>query len=165
MFTRRVIAMEYIDSVPILNLGDEIAKIGINPVGKVAAAAKHENTCLYPFANKTVKIPAFCPSMTCLFIIVYGISLTDSCVPQKHIDEWNILKSLTLAYWERKNCFKVYETLFCISTRNFKKASSLFLHSISTFTTTYDLFKHDTFIFYLPLRGLYPWIEFPLNKR
>ncbi|KAL3631666.1 hypothetical protein CASFOL_024650 [Castilleja foliolosa] len=40
MFTRRVIAMEYIDGVPILNLGDEIAKRGINPVGKVAAAAK-----------------------------------------------------------------------------------------------------------------------------
>ncbi|KAH6799568.1 hypothetical protein C2S51_036052 [Perilla frutescens var. frutescens] len=40
MFTRRVLVMEYIDGIPILRLGDEIAKRGINPNGKVAAAAK-----------------------------------------------------------------------------------------------------------------------------
>ncbi|KAI3512837.1 hypothetical protein L1887_20157 [Cichorium endivia] len=38
--TRRVLAMEYIDGVPILNLGDEITKRGINPDGKMAAVAK-----------------------------------------------------------------------------------------------------------------------------
>nr|XP_043637148.1 protein ACTIVITY OF BC1 COMPLEX KINASE 8, chloroplastic-like isoform X2 [Erigeron canadensis] len=38
--TRRVLLMEYIDGVPILNLGDEIMKRGINPDGKMAAAAK-----------------------------------------------------------------------------------------------------------------------------
>lgn len=32
--------MEYIDGVPILNLGDEIKKRGINPDGKMAAEAK-----------------------------------------------------------------------------------------------------------------------------
>ncbi|KAI7735463.1 hypothetical protein M8C21_017821, partial [Ambrosia artemisiifolia] len=37
---RRVLVMEYIDGVPILNLGDEIKKRGINPDGKMAAAAK-----------------------------------------------------------------------------------------------------------------------------
>ncbi|XP_042040706.1 uncharacterized protein slr0889-like [Salvia splendens] len=40
MNTRRVLVMEYIDGIPILRLGDEIAKRGINPEGKVAAAAK-----------------------------------------------------------------------------------------------------------------------------
>ncbi|KAK4436920.1 protein ACTIVITY OF BC1 COMPLEX kinase, chloroplastic [Sesamum alatum] len=40
MFTRRVLVMEYIDGIPILKLGDEMAKRGINPGGKVAAAAK-----------------------------------------------------------------------------------------------------------------------------
>ncbi|RVW27918.1 hypothetical protein CK203_115036 [Vitis vinifera] len=34
--------MEYIDGIPILNLGDEIAKRGINPSGKLAAAAKQK---------------------------------------------------------------------------------------------------------------------------
>lgn len=32
--------MEYIDGIPILKLGDEIEKRGINPGGKVAAASK-----------------------------------------------------------------------------------------------------------------------------
>ncbi|KAL2243002.1 uncharacterized protein LOC105158019 [Sesamum indicum] len=40
MYTRRVLVMEYIDGIPILKLGDEMAKRGINPGGKVAAAAK-----------------------------------------------------------------------------------------------------------------------------
>lgn len=32
--------MEYIDGIPIMRLGDEIAKRGVNPAGKIAAAAK-----------------------------------------------------------------------------------------------------------------------------
>ncbi|KAK4395776.1 protein ACTIVITY OF BC1 COMPLEX kinase, chloroplastic [Sesamum angolense] len=36
----RVLVMEYIDGIPILKLGDEMAKRGINPGGKLAAAAK-----------------------------------------------------------------------------------------------------------------------------
>ncbi|KAH1131354.1 hypothetical protein J1N35_002732 [Gossypium stocksii] len=38
--TRRVLVMDYIDGVPILNLGDEMAKRGINPGGKMATSAK-----------------------------------------------------------------------------------------------------------------------------
>ncbi|KAB2067922.1 hypothetical protein ERO13_A09G245100v2 [Gossypium hirsutum] len=38
--SRRVLVMEYIDGIPILKLGDEMAKRGINPGGKMAAAAK-----------------------------------------------------------------------------------------------------------------------------
>ncbi|KAJ0972385.1 hypothetical protein J5N97_020344 [Dioscorea zingiberensis] len=55
--------------------------------------------------------------------------------------------------WERKNRLKVYEGLYCMSTRNFKKAADLFLDSISTFTT-YELFPYDTFIFYTVLTGI-----------
>lgn len=55
--------------------------------------------------------------------------------------------------WERKNRLKVYEGLFCMSTRNFKKAANLFLDSISTFTT-YELFPYDTFIFYTVLTSI-----------
>ncbi|KAF7838207.1 putative aarF domain-containing protein kinase 1-like isoform X2 [Senna tora] len=42
MVTRRVLVMEYIDGIPLMNLGDEIAKRGINPRGKMAAAAKQK---------------------------------------------------------------------------------------------------------------------------
>ncbi|GAB4845742.1 proteasome regulatory particle subunit [Ancistrocladus abbreviatus] len=54
---------------------------------------------------------------------------------------------------ERKNRLKVYEGLYCMPTRNFKKAASLFLYSISTFTT-YELFPYDTFIFYTVLSSI-----------
>ncbi|KAF9609339.1 hypothetical protein IFM89_015594 [Coptis chinensis] len=40
MVTRKVLVMDFVDGIPILNLGDEIAKRGINPGGKVVAAAK-----------------------------------------------------------------------------------------------------------------------------
>lgn len=40
LVTRKVLVMEYINGIPIMKLGDEIAKRGINPAGKVAAAAK-----------------------------------------------------------------------------------------------------------------------------
>ncbi|KAI3891275.1 hypothetical protein MKX03_000103 [Papaver bracteatum] len=55
--------------------------------------------------------------------------------------------------WERKNRLKVYEGLFCMSTRNFKKAADLFLDSISTFTTN-ELLSYDTFIFYTVLTSI-----------
>ncbi|KAJ8752014.1 hypothetical protein K2173_001040 [Erythroxylum novogranatense] len=55
--------------------------------------------------------------------------------------------------WERKNHLKVYEGLYCMSTRNFKKAANLFLDSISTFTT-YELLPYDTFIFYTVLTSI-----------
>ncbi|KAJ8771284.1 hypothetical protein K2173_026461 [Erythroxylum novogranatense] len=40
MVTRRVLVMEYINGIPILKLGDEMVKRGINPDSKIAAAAK-----------------------------------------------------------------------------------------------------------------------------
>ncbi|XP_027122972.2 uncharacterized protein [Coffea arabica] len=40
LVTRKVLVMECINGIPIMKLGDEIAKRGINPAGKVAAAAK-----------------------------------------------------------------------------------------------------------------------------
>ncbi|KAJ4974635.1 hypothetical protein NE237_007809 [Protea cynaroides] len=40
MVTRKVLVMEFVDGIPIMNLGDEIAKRGINPGSKMAAVAK-----------------------------------------------------------------------------------------------------------------------------
>jgi 26S proteasome regulatory subunit N7 len=55
--------------------------------------------------------------------------------------------------WERKNRLKVYDGLYCMATRDFKKAADLFLGSISTFTT-YEIFTYDTFIFYTVLTSI-----------
>ncbi|XP_024929042.2 protein ACTIVITY OF BC1 COMPLEX KINASE 8, chloroplastic [Ziziphus jujuba] len=40
LVTRRVLVMEYIDGIPIMDLGNEIAKRGINPDSRIAVAAK-----------------------------------------------------------------------------------------------------------------------------
>ncbi|KAL9235572.1 hypothetical protein vseg_010320 [Gypsophila vaccaria] len=40
LVSRRALVMEFIDGIPILKLGDEMAKRGFNPRGKIAAAAK-----------------------------------------------------------------------------------------------------------------------------
>ncbi|XP_023635247.1 uncharacterized aarF domain-containing protein kinase 1 isoform X1 [Capsella rubella] len=40
LVTRKVLVMDYINGIPILSLGDEMAKRGINPRGKLAEAAK-----------------------------------------------------------------------------------------------------------------------------
>eukprot|EP00976_Prorocentrum_cordatum_P107035 1194574-Prorocentrum_minimum.AAC.2 len=49
--------------------------------------------------------------------------------------------------WERKNRLKVYEGLYFMAVREFKKAAMLFLDAIATFTT-YELFSYKTFVFY-----------------
>ncbi|KAF9667983.1 hypothetical protein SADUNF_Sadunf15G0079600 [Salix dunnii] len=66
--------------------------------------------------------------------------------------------------WERKNRLKVYEGLYCMSSRNFKKAADLFLDSISTFTT-YELFPYDTFIFYTVLTSIISLDRVSLKKK
>ncbi|CAO2840463.1 unnamed protein product [Amaranthus hypochondriacus] len=40
MLSRKVLVMEYIDGIPIMKLGDEMAKKGYNPNGRIAIAAK-----------------------------------------------------------------------------------------------------------------------------
>ncbi|KAG7546283.1 Protein kinase domain [Arabidopsis suecica] len=40
LVTRKVLVMDYMNGIPILSLGDEMAKRGINPHGKMAEAAK-----------------------------------------------------------------------------------------------------------------------------
>ncbi|CAA7400708.1 unnamed protein product [Spirodela intermedia] len=40
LVTRRVLVMDFFDGIPIMNLGAEMARRGINPSGKIAVAAK-----------------------------------------------------------------------------------------------------------------------------
>ncbi|KAG1358899.1 putative aarF domain-containing protein kinase 1-like [Cocos nucifera] len=49
LVTRNVVVMEFINGIPIMNLGDEIAKRGIDPRGKIAAAAKQSTSRKYPY--------------------------------------------------------------------------------------------------------------------
>lgn len=49
--------------------------------------------------------------------------------------------------WDRRNRLKVYEGVYCMATRDFKKAASLFLDTISTFTST-ELMDYNKFVWY-----------------
>lgn len=49
--------------------------------------------------------------------------------------------------WDRRNRLKVYEGLYCMAIRDFKKASSLFLDTVSTFTS-YELMDYSKFVWY-----------------
>jgi len=49
--------------------------------------------------------------------------------------------------WDRKNKLKVYDALYAITTRDFKKAANQLLDTISTFTAV-ELIDYEEYIFY-----------------
>jgi len=49
--------------------------------------------------------------------------------------------------WERRNRLKVYEATYRLAVRDFKKAATLLLDSISTFTAT-ELYGYSRFVFF-----------------
>jgi len=57
------------------------------------------------------------------------------------------------ADWDKKNKLKIYEGVYCILVRDFKKASDLFVSSIATFTAL-ELLDFKSFIFYAVVLGL-----------
>jgi len=55
--------------------------------------------------------------------------------------------------WERRNRLKVYEAVYLIMTRSFKKASVLLLDSVATFTAT-ELLPYNDFVLYVVTASL-----------
>ena len=57
------------------------------------------------------------------------------------------------ADWDKKNKLKIFEGVYCMLIRDFKKASELMLSSIATFTCV-ELLDYKDFIFYAVVMGL-----------
>ncbi len=57
------------------------------------------------------------------------------------------------ADWDKKNKLKIFEGVYCMLIRDFKKASELLLSSVSTFTCV-ELLDYKDFIFYAVIMGL-----------
>lgn len=55
--------------------------------------------------------------------------------------------------WDRRNRLKVYEGLHYLSIREFSKATTNFLDTVSTFTC-YEILDYETFINYVVLCGM-----------
>ena len=49
--------------------------------------------------------------------------------------------------WEKKNKLKVYEGVYCMLVRDFKRAADLFIDSVATFTCS-ELLEYKNFVFY-----------------
>lgn len=55
--------------------------------------------------------------------------------------------------WERRNLLKIYEAAHLVSVREVRRAASLLLESVATFTCT-ELFDYNTFVFYTALAAV-----------
>ena len=66
--------------------------------------------------------------------------------------------------WERKNRLKVYEGVFAMAVRDFRKAALLFLDSLSTFTAT-ELCSYNQFVFYTVVTALVALDRVALKQR
>jgi len=51
------------------------------------------------------------------------------------------------ADWAKKNKHKIFKGVYCMLTRDFKKAAELFLSNVATFTCV-ELMDYNDFIFY-----------------
>lgn len=57
------------------------------------------------------------------------------------------------ADWDKKNKLKIFEGVYCMMIRDFKKASDLFVTSIATFTAV-EVMSFKDFVFYAVILGL-----------
>merc|ERR1711934_151868 len=81
-----------------------------------------------------------------------GLFFNDTELVKKMIEKANELL-LTGGDWERRNRLKVYEGLYNMLIRQFKKAAELFLSALATFTCT-ELFEYERFVFYTVILSL-----------
>ena len=57
------------------------------------------------------------------------------------------------ADWDKKNKLKIFEGVYCMLIRDFKRAADLFLSSIATFTCA-ELMDYKSFVFYTVVMAL-----------
>jgi len=68
------------------------------------------------------------------------------------------------ADWDKKNKLKIFEGVYCMLTRDFKKAAELFLSNVATFTCT-ELMDYNDFIFYTIIMAMVTQDRATLKKK
>jgi 26S proteasome regulatory subunit N7 len=66
--------------------------------------------------------------------------------------------------WDRRNRLKVYEGVYLMSIRDFKGAATLFLDTLSTFTST-EIMSYKEFVKYAVLTSLVSMQRVDIKKR
>jgi 26S proteasome regulatory subunit N7 len=85
-------------------------------------------------------------------ILLMNIEKEDIPVIKKDIAECHKLVE-DGADWDKKNKLKIFEGVYCMMIRDFKKASDLFVSSIATFTAV-EVMSFTDFVFYAVILGL-----------
>lgn len=66
--------------------------------------------------------------------------------------------------WDRRNRFKVYEGMYCITNRDFKTAAQLFCDSLATFTCT-ELLTYTDLVKYAVITAMCSFDRVTLKKK
>ena len=85
-------------------------------------------------------------------ILLMNIEKEDTELCRKDIDTCHKLVDEG-ADWDKKNKLKIFEGVYCMMIRDFKKAADLFVNSIATFTAV-ELMSMKEFVFYTVVLGL-----------
>ena len=116
-------------------------------IGKIYKEQKMMPEAIEKFKETISKTQSFNTKVDALFEICHiGLLEKDLDILKEYLQK---IKDLLKegGDWEKKNRMKVYEGLYLIFIRNFKKAGKNFLEALMTFTS-YELFDFKTFVFY-----------------
>ena len=116
-------------------------------IGKIYKEQKMMPEAMEKFKETISKTQSFNTKVDALFEICHiGLLEKDLDILKEYLQK---IKDLLKegGDWEKKNRLKVYEGLYLIFIRNFKKAGKNFLEALMTFTS-YELFDFKTFVFY-----------------
>ena len=85
-------------------------------------------------------------------ILLMNIEKEDTLVMRKDIAECHKLIEEG-GDWDKKNKLKIFEGVYCMMIRDFKKASDLFVNSVATFTAV-EVMSMKEFVFYTVVLSL-----------
>jgi len=86
-------------------------------------------------------------------LIRIGFVHDDKDLVLRNIEKGKSMLEEGASDWDRKNKLKVYEAVYLLSVREFSRAATLLLETISTFHS-YELFSYNDFIFYAVISAM-----------
>eukprot|EP00697_Spironema_sp_BW2_P016080 gnl/Spiro4/7177_TR3736_c0_g1_i1.p1 gnl/Spiro4/7177_TR3736_c0_g1~~gnl/Spiro4/7177_TR3736_c0_g1_i1.p1 ORF type:complete len:422 (+),score=133.97 gnl/Spiro4/7177_TR3736_c0_g1_i1:55-1266(+) len=141
-------------------LADAVENLGENEIREIHLA-KFEYYCSIGDKEKTVtafnecleKTMALGQKIDLVFSMIRAaLFLQDYKLVERNVKKAHQLQELG-GDWERRNKLKVYEGLYYVCMRRFKKAALLFLDCVSTFSC-YELMPYNTFVYYTVLAAM-----------
>jgi len=129
------------------NLGESELREALLKKAEYLAVIGDKNNALEAIRKTNEKTVGLGNRMDLVFLqIRIGLFFIDHEVIKANIDKAKEMLEEG-GDWDRRNRLKVYEGLYAMSVRDFKKAATLFLDGVSTFTS-YELMDYVKFVEY-----------------